>query len=268
MTIKHFVISCVFLSLPLSAADLTEAEKLLATPLGQSALNDSSYDSASKLEAPMPSLGCLLHPSLDVDVASPLPGVIAKRPASRGDYVEKGDVLVQLRAEVERATLALNQAQSAYGKRTIKRNTELYKKNLISEQEKDEIIINNRLFDFEMAQTNALLRQKTIRSDFAGVVVETYLDPGEYVGEQPVLKLVQLNPLFVEVVVPARYYGVIKKGHGATVKLGAPWSSEHDATVDIVDKVLDAASGTFGVRLKLPNPKNHLPAGLKCDIRF
>ena len=34
------------------------------------------------------------------------------------------------------------------------------------------------------------------------------------------------------------------------------------------DHIVDAASGTFGVRLKLPNPGYKLPAGLKCRVRF
>jgi len=32
--------------------------------------------------------------------------------------------------------------------------------------------------------------------------------------------------------------------------------------------VIDAASGTFGVRMELPNPKFRLPAGLKCRVAF
>jgi hypothetical protein len=32
--------------------------------------------------------------------------------------------------------------------------------------------------------------------------------------------------------------------------------------------VADAASGTYGVRLELPNPGNRVPAGLKCKVRF
>ncbi|WP_372737898.1 efflux RND transporter periplasmic adaptor subunit, partial [Neptunomonas sp.] len=102
----------------------------------------------------------------------------------------------------------------------------------------------------------------------AGVVVETFLDPGEYVGEDPILNVVQLDPLYVEVVVPAKYYGEIAKGGIANVVLDKPWNSTHQATVDIVDQVLDAASGTFGVRLNLANPDYQLPAGLKCDITF
>jgi len=40
------------------------------------------------------------------------------------------------------------------------------------------------------------------------------------------------------------------------------------ARVTVVDRVIDAASGTFGVRLALPNPDLKLPAGLKCRVKF
>jgi membrane fusion protein, multidrug efflux system len=38
--------------------------------------------------------------------------------------------------------------------------------------------------------------------------------------------------------------------------------------VKVVDHVIDAASGTFGIRLELKNPDYSLPAGLKCKVRF
>lgn len=42
----------------------------------------------------------------------------------------------------------------------------------------------------------------------------------------------------------------------------------HTGRVTVVDRVVDAASGTFGVRLALPNADYRLPAGLKCKVRF
>jgi len=36
----------------------------------------------------------------------------------------------------------------------------------------------------------------------------------------------------------------------------------------VVDAMLDAASGTFGVRLTLPNPIGKYLRGLKCRARF
>ena len=36
----------------------------------------------------------------------------------------------------------------------------------------------------------------------------------------------------------------------------------------MVDRVFDAASGTFGVRLDLPNSDGALPAGQRCIVSF
>jgi hypothetical protein len=48
----------------------------------------------------------------------------------------------------------------------------------------------------------------------------------------------------------------------------APVAGSYPAIVAVVDRVVDAASGPFGVRLELPNPDYRLPAGLTCKARF
>lgn len=60
----------------------------------------------------------------------------------------------------------------------------------------------------------------------------------------------------------------LKVGMRAKVIPEAPIGGQYTAEVKIVDKVIDAASGTFGVRLELPNPNYRLPAGLKCKVIF
>jgi len=42
----------------------------------------------------------------------------------------------------------------------------------------------------------------------------------------------------------------------------------HIATVSVIDKVLDSASDTFGVRLMVPNPTHDMPAGVNCTATF
>jgi hypothetical protein len=48
----------------------------------------------------------------------------------------------------------------------------------------------------------------------------------------------------------------------------APVGGSYSATVAVVDQVFDAGSGTFGIRLALPNPDQRLPAGLRCRAAF
>ena len=108
-----------------------------------------------------------------------------------------------------------------------------------------------------------------VRSPVDGVVVERLLMPGEYRNEQsPIITLAQVNPLRVEVFIPTALYGQVYVGQAAEVSPEAPVGGMHPATVAVVDRVLDAASGTFGVRLELPNPELRLPAGIRCKVAF
>jgi multidrug efflux pump subunit AcrA (membrane-fusion protein) len=112
-----------------------------------------------------------------------------------------------------------------------------------------------------------VVEQHQIRSPIEGVVVETLLRPGEFRDDQsPIMTLAQIDPLRVEVFVPAEFYGRVGIGDEAEVQPEAPIGGAYRARVEVVDRVLDAASGTFGVRLALPNSDRHLPGGRK--VRF
>ena len=47
-----------------------------------------------------------------------------------------------------------------------------------------------------------------------------------------------------------------------------PANARYRATVKVIDRVLDAASGTFGVRLDLPNAQHKILAGIHCKAKF
>ena len=91
---------------------------------------------------------------------------------------------------------------------------------------------------------------------------------GEYIEHKPILKLAQLNPLRVEVVAPVTYFGRNKTGVHAQVNTEYGSFEDLVAKVVVVDRVVDAASGTFGIRLELQNEDNQVPGGLKCTVRF
>jgi RND family efflux transporter MFP subunit len=211
---------------------------------------------------------CLLEAHMVVDLSSPVVGVIAKVNVGRGDKVRKGEVVVQLRSEVEQAMVNLSRAQVKFGEITALRNKELFEQELISEQEKDEVELKSELSRLELVAAQKRLQQKIITSPISGIILERLMDPGEYVGEYPILKIASLDPLYVEAVLPMELYGTIKVKTIAEVALEQPIGGLYKAEVTVVDQGIDAASGTFGVRLTLPNPKNTIPTGLKCKIRF
>ena len=243
---------------------------------------------------------CLIEPQQVVSLSSPIDGVLAKVYVDRGSSVKKGQVLAQLESSLEDAGVILARARAdmdaaiksgearlEFSNTKYTRSQKLYEKNFISaadlqdaETEKRlaemallNAIDNKRVAELELERANAALARQTIRSPINGVVVERFLSPGEYSSgqlkrESPILKLAQIDPLRVEVFVPVSLYGKIAVGSPAKVSVEAPTRSTYEARISIIDRVIDAASSTFRVRLELPNPNNHIPAGLRCKIKF
>jgi RND family efflux transporter MFP subunit len=187
-----------------------------------------------------------------------------------------------VRAEND-APVASAEQRAEYAERRAGRLQRLRASAAVSEREYDEAATEARVaaltlrdarMNLEAARAELLraeeqVAQRRILSPVDGIVVERHLAGGEYMHEQAqLLTLAQIDPIHVEVFLPVAFYGQIATGDVATVLPEAPVGGEHAARVSVVDRVMDAASGTFGVRLLLPNPDLALPAGLRCRIRF
>ena len=213
---------------------------------------------------------CLLEPSLVVNVGSSVDGVLEQVLVDRGAQVRKGQVVARLQSGVEAAAVKLSEARVEFGRRKVERNEALYAKQLISVQDRDELVTEVKLREEELKKDQETLKLRTIVSQIDGVVVERKLAPGDFIrtDKSMVMKLAQINPLNVEVVAPSSIFGTVRAGTVGRVSLEPFFPGSHAARVVVVDKVIDAASGTLGVRLQLPNPDNKIPAGIKCSVVF
>lgn len=213
-------------------------------------------------------LECLLEPHMTIKIGTPVPGALAEVLVDRGQVVRKGQVVATLDTRAQAAAVELSKARVEYTKRRMLRNEDLYRDELLSMQQKDEMETDAELARLELLERQTQVEIRQIKSPINGVVVERLKGPGEYVQETEILELAQIDPLNVEVVVPVQYFGRIKRGMTAEIRPEAPLDKVYKAQVKIVDKVIDAASGTFGVRLEIPNRDLALPAGLRCSARF
>lgn len=245
-------------------------------------------------------LDCLIQPQEVVNLSSPVEGVLEKVYVDRGAIVKKGQVVAQLDSSLENATVTLararatveasiksSEARLTYSNLKLGRAEKLYERNLIAladlqeaqteKQLADMALVNSldnqRLAALELVRANVALSRTIIRSPISGVVVDRFLSAGEYVSGQfkndsPIVKIAQVDPLRVEVFAPLALKGKILPGMPAKLTIEAPMNSTHDVRVTVVDRVVDSASGTFRVRLELPNPNHRLPAGLKCKVKF
>jgi hypothetical protein len=123
-----------------------------------------------------------------------------------------------------------------------------------------------RIAQLEAARDTLALERRIVRSPINGVVVKRYKSAGEYVDGEPIVQLVQLDPLRVQVVAPPAMFGSISVGMQGTVVPDLPIDGPFEASVISIDPVMDVATATFRVRLPLPNPGHRLPPGLKCTL--
>ena len=243
----------------------------------------------------IPELDCVIEPSAVVDVGSAVPGLVEALHVDRSDLVTRGSVIAALESSVQRAShelamvrasldtaIKLRKQKAAFGYLTQKRNQALLQKAAISMHDMDQLKTetrmanlevkqeqeNKRIAELEYLRAGAVLKQRTIQSPVDGVVMERFKSVGEYVDDEPVLRVAQLDPLHVEVIVPVEHLGRVTTGMQAEVTAVVPGSDTHVATVERVDRVADAASGTYGVRLSLANPDYKIPAGLRCQLGF
>ncbi len=256
----------------------------------------TATDVAGAQPVPPEGFDCVIEPSLSLKLGSPITGIIASVEVDRGDVVRQGQVLARLESSVEMATLALARARAESSaeiearrarleqtRSELNRAASLHSSAVVSTQRIEELRanaqvaaselaiaeLNRKLAALDAGRSEALLEQRTVRSPVDGVVTARNLGPGEYIHvDNHILAIARMDPLHVETFLPVRLHGRVRLGTRATVRPDQPVGGSVQAAVEVIDEVFDAASGTFGVRLSLPNPDRALPAGLRCRVQF
>lgn len=242
------------------------------------------------------SFECLIEPHSVINLGSAVEGVLAEVGVGRGDLVTPDQVIARLESGVEEAiaetareranadvNVRASQARMNYQARRLKRSEELHRKKVIAlsaidenrtekrlaELELQEARLNLKLAKLEHKRALEILDQREIRSPISGIVVDRFLSAGEYVHKQaPLMKLARIDLLKVEAFMPVMLYGQVRVGMQAELRPQEPIGGRYTAKVTVVDRVLDAASGTFRIRLELPNEDLKLPAGIRCQLSF
>jgi RND family efflux transporter MFP subunit len=270
--------------------------KVLATTLALAGLATAGSPPADELAAI--ELEAFARPHRTIEVGSASDGVLATVPAERGARVRAGDVLGELQLEVQRANLelALERAADttevelaehrlAQARRTAARFAALHEQDLVPSEQYDETrdaVVEaelalrlsrheQRLAELEVRRAAALVEEGVIRAPAGGVVVDRYHAAGEVItvsAGDPLVRIAQVDPLRLDVTVPAEHWGLAAVGDTAAVAFAQHVRGPRRARVVGVDRVIDAASGTYRIELELPNPGGAIPAGLRCRVRL
>lgn len=267
---------------PKGSRDPIESVDAVTPPdLGMS-LEDHSFD-------------CMVMPNEVIEIGSAITGLIEEMLVERGDYVEAGQVVAKLESTVEKAAvrvarararrrgeLASSRVSMELGEKRRQRALTLFQRDSLSLDTREEVETeatlaaleleqaqeNRRIASLQLEEALAFLERHNIRSPISGFVTERLMAAGEVVEEETMLRIAQIDPLRVEVILPSQLFGRVRPGDRAEIVPEPPLDQIRTAEIAIVDPLIDGPSGTFGARLLLPNPDHDLPAGLRCQVRF
>jgi len=242
------------------------------------------------------SFPAIAMPSEDLELAFVVSGKIEHMNVQPEQRVSKGEVLAQLDDAVQREqtklagivasdTSAVDTARerTERAKRDLDRYEEAFSKDGVTQRELDDArtTYNLEKINLEAAKLQgqqnkvilsreqARLDQMKIISPIDGVVTELMRDEGESIDElQTVMRVVDIDPLWLDVAIPARFARQLKKGDKAEIS----WRDLADEPpleghVLFVSSVGDAASSSIRIRLEAANPAG-IPGEQHAVVRF
>jgi len=241
-------------------------------------------------------VGGILLPSHDVNVVSPVGGVIKRVLVEEGDRVAKDQPLVELDAEAQKVALAMSEQeakstaalQAAEANVRVKQADFERQKMLASKGVASGAELEKAEFELKYAESLLVVEKEkqqqrelkvklervrldelTIRAPVAGVVVRRLQDIGEGAEMQkPLMRLVVLDPLHAVVYVSPTVGARLKPGDVAQLTLEGHAGAPRPCKVGMVDPLVDAGSSTVRVKLELPNPDGKVTAGSRVSVRF
>ncbi len=255
--------------------------------------------SGSAAASPSPASGirAITKPSADVAQSFVQPGRIAAMYFKEGDTVKTGQALVQQDDAAEQVLLAQLKAQSedvtqirASEASLAQKKVDLQKLEkaaasnaataLEVEHAKLDVTIAQLSLDlarFEHEQAGRKYQEQKIRvenmqlkSPIDGCIEKIEVEVGESVNTTiEVIRVVQVDPLWIDAPVPLTQATGLKAGMTARVELAESGKKGliGEGRISFVGAVADAASGTLRVRIEVPN-KARRPAGEHVLVSF
>jgi RND family efflux transporter MFP subunit len=238
-------------------------------------------------------------PSATIAVGCEQEGAIAHLPVVEGDVVKEGQVLFELTTRVQQlevqrlaaiaesdAPVRQAKAELEQAEREEQRALSLHRQDIAGDAELDakkrnanvarirvdQARVDQRVVRLRWQEAKERLAQRTVKSPINGHVAVLKHQRGETVEKlEPVLLLVQLEPLWIEFDCPIEDEEYFRLGatvgvHKASSGGGDGAGTSRAAKVVFVATTVNPASQTFRVRLQMKNANHPWKAGLKVWV--
>jgi membrane fusion protein (multidrug efflux system) len=198
-------------------------------------------------------------------------GYLKKIYVDEGDTVRKGQLLAEIDAPDIVQEYRKAKADADLKEVTLKRNTELLKEQVISQQEFDTLQADTEEAQAKLQNAAANISYTRITAPFAGSIARRFKYPGDLItsgtkgGETPIFLIVNEDALRVAINVPQSELSSIQLGHVADVHVDAAPGQVFEGKVARLDALMDEATKTQRVLIELKgDPRIH--AGMFASV--
>ncbi|MCM1151570.1 MAG: efflux RND transporter periplasmic adaptor subunit [Alistipes sp.] len=107
-----------------------------------------------------------------------------------------------------------------------------------------------------------------VKSPIAGVVTARNYESGDLFAAQPILHIMQIDPLKVVVNISEQYFPNVRVGMPVSLKVDIFPDETFTGTVSLIYPALDPATRTFKVEVRVPNAERTLRPGMFARTIF
>jgi membrane fusion protein (multidrug efflux system) len=197
------------------------------------------------------------------DVTTEAAGVVSAIRFESGQSVSKGDVLLQLDASTELASLRALDASLRLATTQRDRFRELYEgRRLVARADLDQRESEVEQLQAQAQEQRAIVARKTIRAPFSGqlgirkVNLGQYLNPGD-----PIVSLQALDPIHLNFSLPEQRLGQVQVGQEVTITVDSQAGTAYTGTISAIEPQVEANTRSFTVQATLANPEASLRPG-------
>ena len=184
-----------------------------------------------------------------------------------GQYVERGDILLQLDSRRQQVALDRATIQLADAQRTLTRLQESRKRGAIAQSELDDAITARDLIQVQLAEAKTELDDRTVRAPFAGVVRLTDIEQGDRISQQSAITTIDnRKQLLINFSAPEAALAILQGN--ASVEL-EPWQAAGQrirADIQQVDSRIDSLNRSIRVRALLNNEADLYRPGMSFRV--
>lgn len=224
---------------------------------------------AAKEETWLPKLPAIgtLRAVQGVDVASEVGGIVRAINFDSGQYVEQGEVLVQLDDSVEQADLKSSQALLKKAELELRRQEELLRRANTARTSFDAALAARDTAAATVERVQAVIAQKSIKAAFAGRLGIRNVDLGQYVSAGAAMVTLQrLTPIYVDFPLPEQNLTSLSIGQTVEVAVDAEQGRIFDGSVESLDAKVNQATRNILVRARVENLESRLLPGMFANV--